>query len=775
VQVAVPMQTMTGSYDYRLVALSIAFAFLAAYAALDLTSRVTATHGWAKALWLAGGATAMGLGIWTMHYIGMLALTLPVPVLYHYPTVVFSLLAAVAASAVALFALSREHMRVPQEVAGGIVMGGGIAAMHYIGMAAMRLPATTEYSGSLVTLSVVLAIGVSLAALSLTFRVSPERRTRPRKVISAMLMGSAIPLMHYTGMWAVTFRASATPPDLTNAIGISSLGIAAISTASFAVLAGAITTSFLDRWLSAQRAAAEASKKDDLYFRTFAEALPEMIWTADPAGNDDFFSRKWLNYTGLTMEQSLGSGWTVAIHPDDVAPCLEKWKTALRTGKPYDVEYRFRRAADGVYRWFLGRANPIRDPKGEIVKWFGTCTDIEDQKHNQQILEEEIKVRTEELADANTRLQEEMWERDSARRELDQQNERTLREVTQRSQRATMLAKMGELLQSCVTREEVFAAALGFAPRIFSLGRGAVALLNPARDLAEIIGWWAECQLPVAAFEPISCWALRTGHPHLVIAGDSTAPCRHAEGVKNTYLCVPILAQGEALGVVHFQATDESPTLADSELSFKTTFAEQVGLSIANIRLREALRAQSVKDPLTGLYNRRYLQETLEREIRRAARAEQPLGILMLDLDHFKKFNDTYGHEAGDTILREVGAFLIKSIRVEDTVCRFGGEEFVIVLPTASAEASRARAERIRSKLRELTVLHQGLSMGKITISVGVAALPANGTSAAELLAAADAALYRAKRAGRDQVMVAEPLATTEMAAAAVAGEVAKP
>jgi diguanylate cyclase (GGDEF)-like protein/PAS domain S-box-containing protein len=769
-RVRVSALTMTGSYDYRLVVLSVAFALLAAYAAIDLADRVTATRGWAKALWLTGGATAMGLGIWTMHYIGMLALVLPVPVLYHYPTVVLSLLVAIAASAVALLTVSRERLGVTPEIAGAAVMGGGIAAMHYIGMAAMRLPATTEYAWSLVALSVVLAMGVSLAALSLIFRVPPHR-TRARKVIGAMLMGSAIPLMHFTGMGAVTFRASAVAPDLTNAVGISSLGIAAISATSFAVLAGAITTSFLDRWLSVQRAAAEASQKDELYFRTFAEALPEMIWTANPDGDDDFFSRKWLDYTGLTMAQSLGKGWTAIIHPDDLAPCLEKWQTALRTGEPYDVEYRFRRVTDGVYRWFLGRANPIRDAKGEIIKWFGTCTDIEDQKHNQQILQEEIKERTEELADANTRLQEEMWERDSARRELDQQNERTLREVTERSQRATMLAKMGELLQSCVTREEVFAAALGFAPRIFSLGRGAVALLNPARDLAEVIGWWAECQLPVSAFEPIACWALRTGHPHLVIAGDTTAPCRHAEGVKNTYLCVPILAQGEALGIVHFQATDESPALADSELSFKTTFAEQVGLSIANIRLREALRAQSVKDPLTGLYNRRYLQEMLEREIRRAARAEQPLGILMLDLDHFKKFNDTYGHEAGDTILREVGAFLIKSIRVEDTVCRFGGEEFVIVLPTASAEASHSRAERIRAKLRELTVLHQGLSMGKITVSIGVAALPANGTSAAELLAAADAALYRAKRAGRDQAVVAEPLATTEMAAAAVTGD----
>ncbi len=765
---------MTGSYDYRLVALSVAFALLAAYAAIDLAGRVTATRGWLKGLWLAGGATAMGLGIWTMHYIGMLALILPVPVLYHYPTVVLSLLAAIAASAVALFTVSRKPLRVSQLIAGAVAMGGGIAAMHYIGMAAMRLPATMEYNRSVVALSLVLAVGVSLTALILGSGDLSDQRATTRKVIGAMVMGTAIPLMHFTGMWAVTFHFSAVPPDLTNAVGISSLGIAAISAMSFAVLAGAITTSFLDRFLATQRAAAEASRKDELYLRAVAEALPEMIWTAGPDGGDDFFSRKWLEYTGLTMAQSLGSGWTEAIHADDLTPCLEKWKTALQTGEPYDVEYRFRRAADGVYRWFLGRANPIRDAHGEIIKWFGTCTDIEDQKHNQQILEQVIKERTEELADANTRLQEEMWERDSARRELDQQSARILREVTERSQRATMLAKMGELLQSCVTREEVFAAALGFAPRIFSLGRGAVALLNPARDLAEVIGWWAECQLPVPAFEPISCWALRTGHPHLVIAGDSTAPCRHAEGVKNTYLCVPILAQGEALGIVHFQATDESPQLADSELSFKTTFAEQVGLSIANIRLRDALRAQSVKDPLTGLYNRRYLQEMLEREIRRAARAEQALGILMLDLDHFKKFNDTYGHEAGDTILREVGGFLIKSIRVEDTVCRFGGEEFVIVLPTASAEASRSRAERIRSKLRELTVLHQGLSMGRITVSVGVAELPANGTSAGELLAAADAALYRAKRNGRDQVVVAEPLATTEIAAAAVAGDPAK-
>jgi len=206
---------------------------------------------------------------------------------------------------------------------------------------------------------------------------------------------------------------------------------------------------------------------------------------------------------------------------------------------------------------------------------------------------------------------------------------------------------------------------------------------------------------------------------------------------------------------VHCQATDEAPKMDASELSFKTTFAGQVGLSIANIRLREALRTQSVRDSLTGLYNRRYLEETLEREVRRAARAAQSLGFLMIDLDHFKSFNDTYGHDAGDAVLRETALFLAKGIRAEDFVCRFGGEEFVVILPTADLESSRARGERLRLKMRELTIMYHGKSLGMVTISVGVAAFPEHGRSPKELMAAADAALYQAKRGGRDRVVVA--------------------
>jgi diguanylate cyclase (GGDEF)-like protein/PAS domain S-box-containing protein len=523
---------------------------------------------------------------------------------------------------------------------------------------------------------------------------------------------------------------------------------------SAAIAASGAALFVVSRARASQKGDLSAARERELYFQTMAEAVPEIIWTADPDGMDDFFNQKCFDYTGLRIEQLEGLGWQTIIHPDDLDGCASKWKDALHTGDPYEVEYRLR-GKDGTYRWFLGRANPIRNPAGEIVKWFGSCTDIENQKQNQQVLEEQILERTVQLAETNTRLQEEMLEKDFARSELDQQNERMLEELKKRSERAAMLAKMGELLQSCISRDEVFAAALGYAPKIFPAVPGALALLDASRNLTEVIGSWSDCPLPALVFEPASCWALRTGHPHLVLAGDPTAPCVHAEGVKNTYLCTPILAQGETLGMVHFQATDEAPKMDASELSFKTTFAGQVGLSIANIRLREALRTQSVRDSLTGLYNRRYLEETLEREVRRAARAAQSLGFLMIDLDHFKSFNDTYGHDAGDAVLRETALFLAKGIRAEDFVCRFGGEEFVVILPTADLESSRARGERLRLKMRELTIMYHGKSLGMVTISVGVAAFPEHGRSPKELMAAADAALYQAKRGGRDRVVVA--------------------
>lgn len=240
-----------GSYDYRLVALSVLIAMLASYAALDLSSRVAAARGRIQFAWLFGGATAMGTGIWSMHYIGMLAFSLPIPVLYDWPTVLLSLLAAVFTSAISLFVVSRQRMGLVAALVGSGVMGAGIATMHYTGMAAMRLSAMCYYSSFLVTLSVVLAILISLVALWLTFHFRNDVKEKwLQKIASAVLMGAAIPVMHYTGMAAASFKFTGEAPDLSHAVSVSALGITGITIVTFMVLGLAVLTSVIDRRFS---------------------------------------------------------------------------------------------------------------------------------------------------------------------------------------------------------------------------------------------------------------------------------------------------------------------------------------------------------------------------------------------------------------------------------------------------------------------------------------------------------------------------------------------
>src|ERR1700739_446841 len=228
---------LIGSYNYALVALSVLIAIFASYAALDLAGRVTAAGGWTRSVLLLGGAGAMGTGIWSMHYIGMLAFILPISVAYHWPTVLLSLFAAILASAIALYVVSRKKMDAPRAVAGSILMGAGIAGMHYIGMAAMRLPAICHLNSFLVVLSVVFAVLISLAALWITFHFRDDKAEIGwRKTVGAILMGAGIASMHYIGMAAASFTPSGLSADLARAVSISALGIAGIVAITFIVL-----------------------------------------------------------------------------------------------------------------------------------------------------------------------------------------------------------------------------------------------------------------------------------------------------------------------------------------------------------------------------------------------------------------------------------------------------------------------------------------------------------------------------------------------------------
>src|SRR5216684_5019096 len=225
----------------------------ASYAALDLAARVTAAAGSTRAVWLLGGAGAMGTGIWSMHYLGMLAFVLPIPVAYHWPTVLLSLLAAILASVIALYVVSRRKMGALRALAGSVLMGAGIASMHYIGMAAMRLPAICQFNSFLVVLSVVLAVLISLAALWITFHFRHEKTGIGwEKLGGAVVMGAAIPVMHYTGMAAASFTPSGMPTDLSHAVSTSTLGTAGIAAVTFIVIGLALLTSSVDRRFAAQ-------------------------------------------------------------------------------------------------------------------------------------------------------------------------------------------------------------------------------------------------------------------------------------------------------------------------------------------------------------------------------------------------------------------------------------------------------------------------------------------------------------------------------------------
>ena len=370
---------LTGSYDYSEVAKSVLIAIVASYAALDLAARVTTAKGRTRLAWLSGGAIAMGLGIWAMHFKGMLAFHLPVPVEYHWPTVLASLLLAFLASAVALYVASRQKMDLVAAFTGSIFMSAGIAGMHYIGMAAMRLPAITRYSPLLVTCSILLAILFSLVALLFAFDLREETRwSVPRRLASATVMGVAVSAMHYTGMAGASF-VPASPPDLSHAVSIPLVGNSAVAIAALLVLLAAVTTSSVDRRQSEHR------------LRLVIDTLPAMVWSKTPDGSADFLNQRFLEYTGLSLEEGLGWGWMKEFHPEDRAE--EEWRAAFAAGEPFEREAQLRRA-DGAYRWFLLRAVPLRDELGKVVKWYGTSTDIEDRKR----AEDELRQAEEDLA-----------------------------------------------------------------------------------------------------------------------------------------------------------------------------------------------------------------------------------------------------------------------------------------------------------------------------------------------------------------------------------------
>lgn len=322
--------------------------------------------------------------------------------------------------------------------------------------------------------------------------------------------------------------------------------------------------------------------------------------------------------------------------------------------------------------------------------------------------------------------------------------------LRERGEVIELLGGMAHRMQAARTDEELAAIIRVFVPRVLPDIPGALFAHNNSRNLLIPIAAWGGIEVEAAGFAPDQCWALRRGQSHFVIDPGSDIVCAHVGHDTDHYHCEPLLAGGEVIGVLYLKG------VVEAERRFRlTVLTENIASALVNHRLQRGLREQTIRDPLTGLFNRRYMEETLALEIARASRTGSPLSLVMCDVDHFKRFNDEFGHEAGDAVLHAVAAEMRARFRDGDVVCRFGGEEFTIIAPGSSAAVLAQRVEVVRQAISELTVHQGGRMLGLTTMSFGIATWEDNmERDGSTLIKAADAALYRAKRDGRNRVVL---------------------
>jgi diguanylate cyclase (GGDEF)-like protein len=326
-----------------------------------------------------------------------------------------------------------------------------------------------------------------------------------------------------------------------------------------------------------------------------------------------------------------------------------------------------------------------------------------------------------------------------------------------RAQESDLLTSARDELQLCIDVQQVYKSAANSFARLLEDTSGSLCIINNSRQLVEVVSMWGDSA--VEDFHtPDSCCGLRSGQPRWRLPGLSEIDCTHFAGtLPERYLCQPIVAHGNTLGLLYVQCpTDEVVEEAKSRIDGVRQLVQLTGMAVATLNLRTKLENQSIRDSLTGLFNRHFMQISLERELARASRRKQILAVYMLDLDHFKRFNDSYGHGAGDAVLKAVAEIFRNSVRTEDIACRYGGEEFTIILPDVTRQVAYERAECIRRAVAALRVPLLQDMHDEFSVSIGVALYPGDGESAELLLSRADQALYRAKRSGRNQVVVYE-------------------
>ncbi len=465
------------------------------------------------------------------------------------------------------------------------------------------------------------------------------------------------------------------------------------------------------------------------FLRQVLDINPNLIFTRNRTGQFTLVNQTLSTIYGTPVEDLLGkTDADLGLDATGIMQLRQEDNQVLTTGAEIVVPERWIRDATGQDRCISLVKRPIHAPDGSIDQVLVVATDITISKLAEEALEQ--------INDDLIQL---------------------VRELEHRNYEVALLNEMGHFFLRSGTVQEIYDAIAGFATSLFGGRSGGLYMYAPDNQHLMAMAVWGDPPPALRTLLVDECQAIKHGRTYPADRFDIAQNCgTPGDSYEAGYVCVPIIDQGETLGI--FRQHLASHSSPERSIQLAENITRYIGMTLTNLRLRARLREQAIRDPLTRLFNRRYLDESLERELSTAARQQISIGLMMIDIDHFKKINDTCGHKAGDAVLATLGGYLQENVRGGDIACRYGGEEFVLVLPGASLEDTRQRAEALREDVWQFNIEYAGQQIWPITISIGVAMYPEHGRTPDTLLRAADEALYRAKTSGRNRVVVAEPI-----------------
>ncbi len=468
----------------------------------------------------------------------------------------------------------------------------------------------------------------------------------------------------------------------------------------------------------------ERQRASEARYQDLFESANDIVYTHDLEGRITSINKAAERIAGYSRAEALQMNASQLVDQEyiKIACRMFERQVAGENPPPYDLEIVSkdgRRVAVEVSTHLISR-------EGKPIGVQGIARDVTERKKTEEALQQ-----------AKQKLED--W----------------VRELEQRTREMTLLSEMGDMLRACLTTEEAYTVIVRVAQQIFPVQSGALYVISPSRNLLEAVAVWGDSSLVERVFAPDECWGLRRGRVHWVEDSAVGLLCKHLhQPLPKGYLCVPMMAQSEALGILYLTQPADSP-LKEAKQRLAVAMAEHIAMALSNLRLHETLRSQSIRDPVTGLFNRRFMEESLELELRRAARNRRPLGMIMLQIDNLQALSQSFGAEAEKAVLLELGSLLQTIIRKEDIACRFAAEKFTILLPQGSVEVSSQRAENLREMIRNLGVRYRGHPLGRVTVSAGIAGFPDHGRTGEAIIKAVEGALQSARDQGGDRIITA--------------------